>query len=246
MEYQLITPSIPIQTNSLVEWVFANRGMTPAQKNHYLNTSREDILDPLLLDNMREGAKMLVKHLSAGDKIFVQVDADADGMTSSAALINYINMFAPGVAQNNILYRVHTGKQHGIILNTIPDDVKLVIIPDAGSNQISEHKELWDKGIDVLVLDHHEVDEISLYACIINNQTCDYPNKTLSGVGVVYKFCSYLDSLLGCDYADRILDLVAVGIVADMMDLRNFETKELIDLGLNNLRNPFITAFADA
>ena len=189
---------------------------------------------------------MLVKHLSAGDKIFVQVDADADGMTSSAALINYINMFAPGVAQNNILYRVHTGKQHGIILNTIPDDVKLVIIPDAGSNQISEHKELWEKGIDVLVLDHHEVDEISPYACIINNQTCDYPNKTLSGVGVVYKFCSYLDSLLGCDYADRILDLVAVGLVADMMDLRNFETKELIDLGLNNLRNPFITAFADA
>ena len=147
MEYQLITPSIPIQTNSLVEWVFANRGMTPAQKNHYLNTSREDILDPLLLDNMREGAKMLVKHLSAGDKIFVQVDADADGMTSSAALINYINMFAPGAAQNNILYRVHTGKQHGIILNTIPDDVKLVIILDAGSSQISEHKELWKKAL---------------------------------------------------------------------------------------------------
>lgn len=189
---------------------------------------------------------MLVKHLYAGDKIFIQVDADADGMTSSAALINYINMFAPGAAQSNIIYRVHTGKQHGIILDTIPKEVKLVIIPDAGSNQIPEHKQLWENGIDVLVLDHHEADEISPYACIINNQTCDYPDKNLSGVGIVYKFCQFLDSLLGVDYADNILDLVAVGIVSDMMDLRNFEIKELIDLGLNNFRNPFLSAFAEA
>ena len=98
MEYQLITPGILTQTNSLVERVFANRGINPEDINHYLNTTREDILDPLLLDNMRTGAQMLVKHLYAGDKIFIQVDADADGYTSSAALINYINMIAPAAA----------------------------------------------------------------------------------------------------------------------------------------------------
>ncbi len=246
MEYQLLTPSIPIQSDSLVERVFANRGINPEDIDHYLNTTREDILNPLLLDNMRIGAQMLVKHLYAGDKIFIQIDADADGYTSSAALINYINMIAPAAAQNNLSYRIHKGKQHGIILDTIPKDVSLVIIPDAGSNQIEEHKALAEKGIDVLVLDHHEVDEISEYACIINNQTCDYPTKTLSGVGVVYKFCQYLDSLLNTDYADDLLDLVAIGMVADMMDLRDFETKELIELGTHHLRNPFIAAFADA
>lgn len=61
----------------------------------------------------------------------------------------------------------------------------------------------------------------------------------MSGVGVVYKFCCYLDSLLNMDYANEILDLVALGMIADMMDLREFETKHLINLGLNRIRNPY-------
>lgn len=58
------------------------------------------------------------------------------------------------------------------------------------------------RGIDVLVIDHHQADKISPNACIINNQLCDYPTKSLSGAGVVYKFCSYLDSILGVNKAD--------------------------------------------
>ena len=87
-------------------------------------------------------------------------------------------------------------------------------------------------GVDVLVIDHHEADYISSDACIINNQLCDYPTKSLSGVGMVYKFCSYIDELLNVDYADQFLDLVALGMVADMMDLRDFETRHLITRGL--------------
>jgi len=60
-----------------------------------------------------------------------------------------------------------------------------------------------------------------------------YSNKTLSGVGVVYKFCQYIDKFLDKNYADDLLDLVAVGMVSDMMDLRSFETRELISLGAN-------------
>ena len=57
-----------------------------------------------------------------------------DGYTSGAAIINYANMIAPGHAQQNIYYRVHDRKEHGIIIDKIPEDVKLVIVPDAGSN----------------------------------------------------------------------------------------------------------------
>ena len=244
MKYQLLTPNIPVNGEfTPVEQVFINRGILPSNIDHYLHTTREDILDPKLIDNIQQGAQMLIKHLAAGDRIFVQIDTDVDGYTSAAALINYINMIAPGHAQQNIQYRVHEGKQHGIILSTIPDDIKLVIIPDAGSNQIEEHQMLKEKGIDVLVIDHHEADEVSKYACIINNQTCDYPTKSLSGVGMVYKFCSYIDEILNKNYTDNILDLVAIGIVADMMDLKDYETKELINIGANNLKNPFISAF---
>lgn len=154
-------------------------------------------------------------------------------------LINYLNCIAPYYTQNNISYRLHNGKEHGIIPDTIPTDVKLVIAPDSSSNDYEEHKILYDKGIDVLVIDHHEAEKISEYACIINNQLCSYPTKSLSGVGMVYKFCSYLDSLLNVDYANYFLDLVALGLVADMMDMRDFETRHLITLGLQNIRNPY-------
>jgi single-stranded-DNA-specific exonuclease len=89
-------------------------------------------------------------------------------------------------------------------------------------------------------LDHHNAAPWCPNACLINNQTCNYPNKCLSGVGVVYKFCSFLDSLLGVSYADEFLDLVAVGEVADMMALNDYENKYLIDTGINNIKNPFI------
>lgn len=247
MEYQLLTPSIPVQKGaSPVERVFANRGMFPSDIDHYLNTTRDDILDPGLLDNIAQGAKMFIQHLAAGDKIFVQVDSDVDGYTSAAALINYANMIAPGHAQQNISYRIHDGKEHGIILDAIPKDVRLVVIPDAGSNDYEQHKALKERGVDVLVIDHHEADKVSEDACIINNQlSSHYSNKSLSGVGMVYKFCQYIDKFLGKNYADELLDLVAVGMVADMMDLKNFETRELISLGVNKLRNPFIVNFVN-
>ena len=160
---------------------------------------------------------MLIRHISQEDKTFIQIDSDADGYTSSSLLINYLNSLFPGYAQNNISYRVHEGKQHGLILETIPEDVKLVIAPDSSSNDYEVHQQLRERGVDVLVIDHHEAEKISEYACIINNQLCDYPTKSLSGVGMVYKFCSYIDSLLNIDNANQFIDLVALGLIADVM-----------------------------
>ena len=189
--------------------------------------------------NIEQGAKMLIRHISQEDKTFIQIDSDADGYTSSSLLINYLNSLFPGYVQNNISYRVHEGKQHGLILETIPEDVKLVIAPDASSNDYEVHQQLRERGIDVLVIDHHEAEKISEYACIINNQLCDYPTKSLSGVGMVYKFCSYIDSLLNIDNANQFIDLVALGLIADVMLMKDFETKHLVNLGLKQITNPF-------
>lgn len=71
---------------------------------------------------------------------------------------------------------------------------------------------LADKNIQVLVLDHHLADHISEYAVIINNQLSDYPNKELSGVGIVWQFCRYIDSILNVNYANDFIDLVALGL----------------------------------
>ena len=237
MNYQLIAPRLP--NTSAIEQVLLNRGIKSQDIIHYLNTTDEDILDPSTIMNIEEGAKMLIRHISQEDKTFIQIDSDADGYTSSSLLINYLNSLFPGYVQNNIYYRVHEGKQHGLILETIPEDVKLVIAPDASSNDYEVHQQLRDRGIDVLVIDHHEAEKISEYACIINNQLCDYPTKSLSGVGMVYKFCSYIDSLLNIDNANQFIDLVALGLIADVMLMKDFETKHLVNLGLKQITNPF-------
>ena len=245
MEYQLITPRIPLQNLSAVERVLTNRGIALAEIEHYLHTTDDDILDPKGIANIRAGAEMLIKHIAQNDDILVQVDSDCDGFTSAATLLNYLNCLFPGFVQTHMYYRIHSGKQHGIIPETIPSNIKLVIAPDSSSNDYEEHAELAKLGVDVLVIDHHEADKISEYACIINNQLCDYPTKSLSGVGMVYKFCSYIDELINVDYANQFLDLVSLGLVADMMDLRDFETKHLVMLGLKQIRNPYFRGMID-
>lgn len=212
---------------------------------HYLHTTETDVINPLRLDNLEEGAKLLISHISQEHNIFIQVDCDCDGYTSAALLINYLYSLFPAFCKKHLTYRLHEQKIHGIILDTIPDNTHLVIAPDSSSNQNIEHKALKDKGIDVLVIDHHisEEEEKSV-GCIVNNQMCDYPNKTLSGVGVVYKFCSYIDSLLNINQADKYLDLVALGVIADVMYLTDYETRYLIDKGLKNVNNPYFYEMA--
>jgi single-stranded DNA-specific DHH superfamily exonuclease len=67
----------------------------------------------------------------------------------------------------------------------------------------------------------------------------------MSGVGVTWQFCRYLDHLMEHNYADNYLDLVALGMDADMMSMTSLETKHLIIKGLQDVSNPFISAMAD-
>ena len=243
MNYELKNQIIP--QYSPIEQVLFNRGILQEDMEHFLNVDENDTYPATQLKNIEQGAKMLIQHIANNDKIFVQVDSDCDGFTSSALLINYLNRFAPYFTQTNIVYRTHIDKSHGLIFDTIPEGTKLAIAPDAGSNDYDVHRQCAAAGIDVLVLDHHGADYESPNACVINNQLCDYPTKSLSGVGIVYKFCSYIDSLAGTDYADDYLDLVSLGLIADVMDTRDFETQHYIQQGLKQVRNPLLKALID-
>lgn len=246
MKYKLIAK--PNKNYSPMQQILVNRGIDVKDIEHYLKTSDADILNPDLLDNMTEGVKRLISAIKNREKIFLIVDCDADGFTASAALVNYIYKVFPS-AMDLLSIQLHEGKEHGIeekwLEEIVANEYKLVICPDASSNDYNQHKFLKDNGIDVLVLDHHDAEEVSENAIIINNQLSDYPNKTLSGVGVVYKFCSKIDELMKIKEADTILDLVSLGMIADMMDMRNFETKHLIQKGLTRIENPFFKALVE-
>ena len=246
MKYKLIAK--PNKNYSPMQQILVNRGIDVKDIEHYLKTSDADILNPDLLDNMVEGVKRLISAIKNQEKMFLIVDCDADGFTASAALVNYIYKVFPS-AMDLLSIQLHEGKEHGIeekwLEEIVANEYKLVICPDASSNDYKQHKFLKDNGIDVLVLDHHDAEEVSENAIIINNQLSDYPNKTLSGVGVVYKFCSKIDELMKIKEADTILDLVSLGMIADMMDMRTFETKHLIQKGLTRIENPFFRALVE-
>lgn len=191
---------------------------------------------------MRDAAFQLVSAIKNNENVLVIVDSDTDGFTSSAILINYLHDLFPSWEEGHLEYIMHDGKQHGLkdhIDFIIDKKYSLILVPDAGTNDVEECKQLKKIGMNVIILDHHLQEQINPYAIVINNQTCDYPNKDFSGAGVVYQFCRYLDTLLNINNADNYLDLVALGLCADMMSMTSFETKHLENKGFENVKNPF-------
>jgi len=238
---------------SATEQVLTNRGIPYYDIHHWLNTTDADINDFNLLgaDRLRKAAQTLIKTISQGARALVIVDSDCDGFTSSALLINYLYDHFPAWVQNNLDWFIHSGKQHGLSdvdVEWAAANYALILCPDASSNDYEYHLAFIDKGVDIVVLDHHEADIVSPNAIVINNQLCAYPNKQLSGVGITWQFCRYLDSLMHTDYAQNYLDLVALGNTADMMSLQSIETKHLIMKGFRaeNIHNPFIATIAES
>ena len=250
MKYQLIAPVDA--SKSATQQILNNRGIYNIEE--YLNTTDDNIYDYQLFKyrEMQGAAATLGAVIAANKNCIVVVDSDCDGFTSAALLINYLYDVAPQWVENHLEWFMHEGKQHG--LNDCVDIIidagsyDLVICPDSSSNDYEEHRILFEEhNIPIIVLDHHEAEKVSEHAFVINNQLCDYPNKEMSGVGVVWQFCRYLDKEWGYEFADNYLDLVALGMDADMMSLTSLETKHLINKGFKqeNIRNPFISAIAD-
>lgn len=220
-----------------IKTIFSNRGVVPEDIEWYVNPTPFEY-DPALLDNIEAGINSLLRHIENNNHIHIQIDKDLDGFTSAATLYNYLTKVFPHV---NLTWSNHLAdKKHGINVNLVPRSTNLLIVPDAGSNEYEIHQQLTNRGIEVLILDHHEATKYSEHATTINPQLDNYPNKWLSGAGVVYKFIKQLDKKLNVNYADNYLDLMAFGMVGDAMQLSSKETKWLITKGLRNVRNEFL------
>ncbi len=238
-------------TDDIVYQILLNRGIENPKE--YLNLNDTCLYDYHLLDRIEDAVKYFILHYEQKNKIGVLVDSDVDGYTSAASMINYIKKLDKEYPVEYILH--NETKSHGLDgLGTdviIPNDIKLLIIPDASTNDFKACRELLDRGLDIIILDHHLADKegiMNAEQCIIvNNQMSDdYPNKALSGVGIVYKFLQALDDELWEEYADDFLDLVALGNIADSMDAKSYETRQLINKGLINLRNKELLALIKA
>ena len=151
----------------------------------------------------QEGRNLLLKHIKKNGRILTIVDADADGFTSSAKLVHDLAQLGIKVEPLH-----HIQKSHGLtdlLLDDIKsmhkeDPVDLLIIPDAGSNDFDNCLELKELGIDILVIDHHMVDDEARLIkitdknyVILNNQLSmnKEVNRNFVGVGMVYIFLKW-------------------------------------------------------
>ena len=88
--------------------------------------------------------------------------------------------------------------------------------------------------------DIEEGQKISEYAVVINNQISpDYKNKDLTGAGVTWQFCRYIDQMLNTNFANELIDLAALGVCGDMGSILNLENRYIMQTGFNNITNFF-------
>lgn len=247
IQYKLYKDKIPNNFITATENILYNRGIDFPQQNRWLNADEKDFYSwNLLGDKIVDACKLIQQTIQENKKIQILQDCDCDGMTSAAIIYNYIYKIYPEWAENNLDYIIHTGKQHGLadVMDNI--DCDLIIIPDAGSNDLNQHIELAKKGIKCVILDHHDVENIESInkdpAIIINVQISNYPNKALTGAGVAYKFiCAYQKIILDISKEPNdFLDLCALGIIGDMADYREIEIRALVKIGMTNIKNPFL------
>lgn len=245
MKYRLRNNYSTDSSKALSE-ILSDRGVSDIY--NFMNPTAACELNPYDLKNIEAAAKRLLHHLRRNSKILFIVDCDVDGFTSSSILWLYIKQTFPEI---ELEFTVHEHKQHGLDdkVDWITDEARwdLVVIPDAGSYDVREHRMLGELGMDVIVLDHHD----QLYdekgnpvisdlptAIVVNNQLSpNYANKSLCGAGVVYKFCEVLDEELGIHLAHNYIDLAALGEIADVMDRTNVETNYIMMEGLKNIHN---------
>lgn len=231
------------KNDNIKEKFLYDRGITDPKK--YLNLSKDDEIPYINLDNINDAVNILEKHISLNSTIGLIPDSDVDGYCSSAILYLYIKKIKPD-CNINILYHTKT-KSHGLADIESFDGINLLIVADAGTNDIEECKKLKEIGIDIIILDHHEKSKDNPYAVIVNNQcSVKYYNKQLCGAGIVYKFLQAVDDMLWYEYADDFLDLVAFANISDVMDMRSYETKYLTEKGLCKINNKFLQALINS
>ena len=239
VKYKLINNSLN-DIYKPIETVLKNRGIEDWKQYINLTTSYKNTYKNLSFIN--EAVELFDKHFQEKDPIGILADTDVDGQCSAALMYKYIKSIDPDY---DVQVYVHEkNKSHGLSDRDFKiGNIKLLIVPDAGTNDIEEQALLSENGVSCIVVDHHHasVDTSNSPAIIINNQISPlYTNKDCCGASITLEFCRALDEFYWEEISDNFLDLAAVANVCDIMSLTNFETRALVNEGLSNINNKMI------
>ncbi|WP_308399728.1 single-stranded-DNA-specific exonuclease RecJ [Weissella thailandensis] len=220
----------------LIAKILVNRGYdTVEAANAFLRPELSSLHDPFLLHDMDKAIERLMQAIDSGQKIIVYGDYDVDGMTSTAIMTWALELMGA-----NVDYFVPSRFSDGYGPNLAnyqklaAEGMQLLVTVDNGVSGKDEIAWLMAQGIDVIVTDHHELpEELPVATAIVHPRHPEgsYPFGGLSGAGVAFKVVSALLE----EPADEVLDLAALGTVADVMSLTD-ENRIIVKQGLESLK----------
>lgn len=224
----------------LVGRLLHNRGVTAATVELFLRPSVADTHDPFLLPDMDKAVERLSRAIDAGEKVTVYGDYDVDGTTATALLLGVLRR-AGAEADFYIPDRASEGYgMNADAMRSIREGgASIVLTVDCGITAREPIAAARALGLDVIVTDHHAIDPDRLPSpgdavALINPRVegCEYPFPDLAGVGLAYKLGQALLATRGSDGGlEDELDLVALGTIADIANLRD-ENRAMAKAGL--------------
>ncbi len=239
-----LLPSVPdehLVTTSgfspLIAQLLYNRGLTePSQLESFIAADRGLSGNPFLLPDMHRAVARIYQALLSGENIAIYGDFDADGITATALLVQGLT----ALGGKTIPYIPHRltegyGLKTAALENLYRQGVSLVISVDCGITDLSQVRKAKRIGLDIIITDHHTpLPEIPPAIAIVNPKlsNSNYTFSELAGVGVALKLLQALLQGIGREkQLDELIDLVALGTVADMMPLLG-ENRYLVKEGL--------------
>jgi single-stranded-DNA-specific exonuclease len=193
---------------------------------------------PETLPDLERAVRRLERAVAQEERIAVWGDFDVDGQTATALYLQALRELGADVT-----FTIPTRRQsHGVhpvgVQRLIDEGMQVLLTADTGVDAGKAVDLAVARGVDVLITDHHDLPETLPHAMALVNPKRlpeDHPLHELPGVGVAYQVVRRLYEHVGLVGSDRLLDLVALGIVADVATLRR-DVRYLLQLGLDVLR----------
>jgi len=210
----------------------------PSDAWRFINPSSDVVNDPFLLKDMEKAVKILLEARKKGEPVLIYGDYDVDGITGTALLKEFLERNG----WNVLCYIPHRvdegyGVQPDVVKLFALDGVRYMVTVDCGVTAYDAVQTARKYGIKMVITDHHEIkNDLPPAEAVINPKRSDdpYPFKELAGVGVAYKLVQALSNRLEKSLEDDLLDLVALGTVADMVPLLS-ENRYFVKKGLEIL-----------
>jgi len=221
----------------LIAQLLYNRGLTePSRLESFIAADKCLSGDPLLLPDMHQAVARIYRALLSGESIAIYGDFDVDGITATTLLVQGLSSLGAKVTPY-IPHRLTEG--YGLKTAALEklrqQGISLVITVDCGITAPSEVKKAQRQGLDIIVTDHHTpLDTIPPAIAVVDPKLLNskYPFPELAGVGVAFKLLQAVFQSVGKEkQSDELIDLVALGTVADMVPLLG-ENRYLVKQGL--------------